>query len=350
MIDTSMTIHLGYSVFAVVQKDPEGPLALPRTEADEFATAIPEGAASSRTRGVHSSSRPTIEGFEDEDMELQAALQASLMGGASWEQHDAPYPAPVAAAARDPIFGSGTQTPVDRAQAGAQTSYAMPGTLDEDEDLDDVDIEELAPPPVNRFAQLGADSADPLAASRARSQAYMEHVRRQQEAALRDSYQEEAARMEAGVGRRNARAEQEEAELMRVIEASRAMHEAMGSVAASGNDERDESRPNPPASALGRDRVYDDEDAELQAALKASLEALPEGFQVPSTPPPARPPSLPATSAAPSTNNHPQLQQREADEEEDIETESEADVAAAEPEPPLSMEEIRKKRLARFGA
>lgn len=329
----------GYSVFVVMQRDPEAPLALPRTEADEFATAIPENSSAGRTREQAAGSHASIEGFEDEDMELQAALQASLTGAASWGHQEPHYPAPVSAAARDPIFGSGTRTPVERRQ---QASYGVPAH-DEDED-EEIEIEELAEPSMNRYARLAPDAdADPLAASRARSQAYMEHVRRQQEAALRDSYQAEAA-----APRRNARAEQEEAELMRAIEESRAMHEAMGGAGPveEENDGREAPRANPPAAAaFGGDRVYDDEDAELQAALKASLETLPEGFQVPSTPP-ARPSAPPAASGPAST---PLRQERPSEDEDEIETESEADVVSAEPEPQLSMEEIRRRRLARFG-
>ncbi|GJE92281.1 Josephin-domain-containing protein [Phanerochaete sordida] len=337
----------GYSVFVVTQKDPEGPLALPRTEADEFATAIPEDTGAGRTRGQPAASHASIEGFEDEDMELQAALQASLAGAAPWEHHDPPYPAPVAAAARDPIFGSGTRTPVGRGQA----RYGVP-VLEEPEDEDeDIEIEELAPPAVNRYAQLApAPDADPLAASRARSQAYMEHVRRQQEAALRDNYQEEAALAEAGIRRRNTRAEEEEAELMRAIEESRALHEAVGGSGAQEDDAPAVPRASGHPPAFGGDRVYDDEDAELQAALRASLEMLPEGFQVPQSPP-ARAPSMPAAppvAGAPisATVVPPHVPE---DEDEEIETESEADVGAAAPEPQLSMEEIRRRRLARFG-
>ncbi|KAF5378192.1 hypothetical protein D9615_007591 [Tricholomella constricta] len=80
----------GYFVFAVTQADPSAPLALPRTEADEIASTLPEPTSAARS-GFHSPSykpssaplstapsNPTqIEGFEDEDYELQAALQAS---------------------------------------------------------------------------------------------------------------------------------------------------------------------------------------------------------------------------------------------------------------------------------
>ncbi|EKM54237.1 uncharacterized protein PHACADRAFT_257943 [Phanerochaete carnosa HHB-10118-sp] len=342
----------GYSVFVVIQRDPEGPLALPRTEADEFATAIPEESASGRTRGEASASRTAVEGFEDEDMELQAALQASLTGAAPWGHHDPSYPAPVAAAARDPIFGSGTRTPVEREREGSGVPAQQYGEEDED-----IEPEVFSAPSASesRYARLQAAAdadADPIAASRARSQAYMEHVRRQQEAALRDSYQEEVARAEAGVGRRNVRAEQEEAELMRAIEASRAIHEATGGSPAEDSEEREVPRPSPPAETFGGDRVYDDEDAELQAALKASLETLPEGFEIPSTPPASRPssslPVAPAAVAAPRVEPLPQAG-HPGNEEDEIETESEADVSAAEAEPQLSMEEMRLKRLAKFG-
>ncbi|KAF8840871.1 hypothetical protein BDN67DRAFT_967930 [Paxillus ammoniavirescens] len=62
----------GYSIFVVVPIDPGG--GLPRTDADDFASALgPELSPASPA-----SASPT---FEGEDMELQAALQASLMCG-----------------------------------------------------------------------------------------------------------------------------------------------------------------------------------------------------------------------------------------------------------------------------
>ncbi|KAI0038943.1 hypothetical protein FA95DRAFT_1612983 [Auriscalpium vulgare] len=51
----------GYSGFSITQTDPSAPLTLTRTNADH----------------LH---QPASTGLEDEDLELQAALQASLGG------------------------------------------------------------------------------------------------------------------------------------------------------------------------------------------------------------------------------------------------------------------------------
>jgi Ataxin-3 len=333
----------GYSVFAVVQKDPSSPLGLPRTEADHIACIVPESSVPSRTRDTGSSSHAAIEGFEDEDMELQAALQASLAGSAAHSGADQPYyPAPVSAASRDPIFGSGSRTPVERRGYGV-LAQARNNSEGEDEDEE---VGQGLGSSTNRYASLPADVDDPIAASRARSQAYMEQVRRQQEAALRDSYQEEVARMEAGVGRRrNTRAEQEEAELLAAIEESRAMHETLGDATPPTRDEDEDEQPQP--ATFGADRVYDDEDAELQAALKASLESLPEGFRIPTTPPAVQPARLPLPTSSHLPPTAPE--QREEDND-DVETESEADSSIVmDQAPQVSMEELRKKRLERFG-
>ncbi|KIJ18478.1 hypothetical protein PAXINDRAFT_167081 [Paxillus involutus ATCC 200175] len=62
----------GYSIFVVVPIDPGG--GLPRTDADDFASALgPEPSPASPASASLT--------FEGEDMELQAALQASLMCG-----------------------------------------------------------------------------------------------------------------------------------------------------------------------------------------------------------------------------------------------------------------------------
>lgn len=329
-----MTCYVqGYSIFAVVQRDPSGPLALPRTEADEFATAIPEG---STARRPEPAAFATPAGFEDEDMELQAALQASLMGGSSHHMptstYDRSYPAPVVASSQ----------PILRSDTPEHLQHRGHGVLVEDEELDEYSDEQEVP--IVDMPSLSQE-VDPIAASRARSQAYMEHARRQQEAALRGSHQEEAARIQAGLPPlRGTRAAREEEELMRAIEASRALHSAAGP-----SEEGEPAPPPPPANpAFVHDRVYDDEDAELQAALKASLESVPEGFAMPDTPP-ARAAPMPPVRAPPPPQTIPQPMEQDDD---DImtETESEAESSSAiEPEPQLSMEEIRRRRLARFG-
>lgn len=103
--------------------------------------------------------------------------------------------------------------------------------------------------------------------------------------------------------------------------------------------------------APGVSRIIDDEDAELQAALKASLEELPEGFVPPATPPrqsvhvsqppvhsreqPSRPaPVVPSDDEA---EDAPQDSGKGKAREESPEVEK------------LDVDEMRRRRLARFG-
>lgn len=360
----------------MAQINPTGPLALPRTEGDELAqtldepseaayqpyapAAIPQQPVAPTT---HTGGHADEFGFEDEDMELQAALQASLMGGGgdpyqydqaqppqSHTSHGEHYTVPIT-----------TRTP----QIGQSSRYGIPVTTPPGTHLDpegaytgvrqghdilqagdNVEDDEVGIPAFQ----------DPIAASRARAQALMEQARREQEAALRDHYEEDQARIRAGYpSRRNTRQEQEEAELQRAIEESRALHEAhmsrnSGSPDAVDADEeayytpREASQSTSPA-ATHREmhRVYDDDDAELQAALRASLETVPEGFRIPSPPP--RPQEPPAVAPP----HHPSPSQK-SPEDHDVETESEAESIIQEESPAeVSLDEIRRRRLARFG-
>ncbi|PSS38053.1 hypothetical protein PHLCEN_2v138 [Hermanssonia centrifuga] len=349
-------------------------MALARTEVDELAASILEPSSVPRLRKYESPagsssvppsrSPPSIEydDLADVDADLQAALQASLM-----DRHTTDFALPdrgqsfsVPIASRSNVNGRfETPTQVDR-------GYGVLVESDDDEDMEeDFPQPPVIPPPGFAAPRVipppnFAVDDDPIAASRARGQAYMDQVRRQQEAALQNSYQEEIARMEAGVPtRRNTRQAEEDAELQRAIEASRALHEAQGS-RSRVNDEDDESADDsdyvpspqhitpPPSTAIyDSHRVYDDDDAELQAALKASLEDMPEGFRVPSTPPRPQPPSL---AAAPEHLTVPVTPAGEDHDGSDIDTVSEAESSmVVEPPPELSMEEMRRRRLAKFG-
>lgn len=103
------------------------------------------------------------------------------------------------------------------------------------------------------------------------------------------------------------------------------------------------------------ERHYDDEDAELQAALKASLEGLGGDLTVPPPPKPptrapTRPESPPTTSKAAETKQKaPIVEEDDEDEDEDEDEESEEETEGeASPPKPLTAEELRKARLARF--
>ncbi|TFK54471.1 Josephin-domain-containing protein [Heliocybe sulcata] len=344
----------GYSVFAITEEN-EG--SFPRTEADHLASTLPEPTSAS-TSGTHLStsrtaSGPKVEGFEDEDMELQAALQASLMGGSADEllipEMRAGGPSssgpgfelgagqsasvPLGSTTRSgSLPGSGTRTPTS----------SMPGRFSAAEENEDLFGDEG----IGSSAQA---EADPVAASMARNRAIMERMQREQEMALRATYGDEEQANRAAE-RRRQREEEEEEMLRRAIEESKALHGASGA----GEDEDEEvSEVNmadvPPSASTGwstseHPRVYDDDDAELQAALRASLEHAHEGFRIPEDQPAQRPPPVASPAVAASVSSS-----RTDDEDSELETETDSSSVAEAPEEQLSMEEIRRRRLARFG-
>lgn len=455
----------GYSIFAVMQIDPNAPLALLRTEADEMAMSIPEnatnvpgtydGGASSPGFGrkdakdKNSLGLQGFEGLEDEDMELQAALQASLLGvdadvgpGSLSTTYYPPTrpnrqssePQPTSSTSRSfsiPLRSSTTATREDGGSGSRtrnQTRYTPTAPLfsepvddDSDEEIEEIPSHFANPthapqvpqiphiPPFSHYShfqqplpqQQHAEPEDAIEASRRRGAAMMEAFTRQQQAAMQFTHEEEEARIHAGFAprRRQTRQEQEDEELRRAIEESRALAEQTGSGAGTSGepivvdeDEDDEDYviPTPPRQqqqqqqgrSFEEHRVYDDDDAELQAALKASLETVPEGFRVPSTPPRQPPVTLPgslnpassATSSSSASSSSssgtrttnlsvggsvpviPPLTRStsdlsETDTEFETETESEVDATPVpEPAKPVNVEEMRRMRLARFGA
>ncbi|KAI0074633.1 Josephin-domain-containing protein [Panus rudis PR-1116 ss-1] len=399
----------GYSVFAVLPTDPTTSPPLARTEADELAASIPDEPASSFYSKARSSSSsgpasssahqsvPEMEGLEDEDMELQAALQASLMGDAQFEQytphrtHSAPFAepprlppqgrsftVPIHAPGSSSAHASGTRTPT-QGQPSRRYTVEEPEEMDEDDDEDYHPSRPFARPQTNRFA-VPSDpipALDPVEASRRRGQAMMERMMRQQQMAMQETFEEEEMRSRITGQRRQTAQEREEEELRRAIEESRRLHEAQSGAVdddglfEKGDDDDDdeefvdalETHDVPPdtarpglAQGLGSrgadNRVYDDEDAELQAALRASLETVPPGFRLPSTPPrPQRQPSLPPSAASqpqPPSQPEPQREREpSAETEPETETESEADTGSAAES--IDFEEMRRRRLARFG-
>jgi hypothetical protein len=235
-----------------------------------------------------------------------------------------------------------------RAREGMTGPHGI-ATMDEDED------EGIEDP---------ATASDPVAASMARTQRMLTRMQRQQEAAFSIGG--------GGPSERERRRQQEEEEaLQRAIEESRAMYESSGGEA--GQDPAAATRPpmteqeawdaaeraaattrqQPPA--WHEHRVYDDDDEELQAALRASLESAPGGTTIPEDPPtpaPALVPVPPASSTNEATTQPPALQRHGSATSDAYETESEADTEEGDAhaaEPVESVEEMRKKRLARFG-
>jgi Ataxin-3 len=184
---------------------------------------------------------------------------------------------------------------------------------------------------------------DPVAASMARTQRMLAQFQAQQHA--------EAEEIRASnPHHRPSRGElEEDDELARAIRESQQMHEAVTSGGASA----------PHHGFSHQSRVYDDDDEQLQAALKASLESMPEGFVVPPTPPR---PNVPLSRAQPAVQSQqnappssaaaggPSQESAEDDEEEDEELGS----AAPSSPPPgpaasVDVEEMRRRRLAKFG-
>jgi ataxin-3 len=205
-------------------------------------------------------------------------------------------------------------------------------------------------------------------------------MRQEQEFAQRELWAENAAAPDTAAleARRLERQQEEEEEaeqLRRVIEESEAMARAEGH--AHNRDEDDDEdddddddmdfEPAVPLTARQNDpavgqtvsnRVYDDDDAELQAALKASLEHVPEGWELPELPHriPVPPSSLFST-VAPLVGNQNRDRERERDKDDaesvlsdETSTSTTDNTASDIPVETVSVDELRRRRLARFGA
>lgn len=182
---------------------------------------------------------------------------------------------------------------------------------------------------------------DPFAESMARQRVVMGRMRRAQDFALQNQFEDEAAWINSMPRRQLTRGEAEEDNedemLRRAIAESEAMAQTM------------------PVPAWSQHRVYesDDDDEEFQAALRASLETAPNGFHV-STPLLGAPSSVHSTetptrvSPPVSVQAESQVLPLERRPAQPSNRESEVDTAeGSEPEQP-SVEDIRKRRLARF--
>ena len=337
--------------------DPDNPL--PQTDADVIAVSLPPRASSEAQHSSTPYSPPSSAGFEDEDLELQAALQASLGGAAVRIPLPQPHVGPVAG-------GTHAISPVPGPNIGFPTSRSL----------------SPAPPvPHPSTRPVSQPMANPVAASMARNQVMLERMRREQEAALREHYHDEVSRFgqmptgnmsRSGIG---SRAHEEEEEIRRAIAESEEMAREQGHElgrAQTGSDDAGtgtRSDNTQQAEAMRHDaihggRVYDDEDAEFQAALQASLETAPPGIHTP-TPPrasdsPMRRSPLPAAAsrAAPRPGTGPSnVYDGDGDDDDDMyydEDDTATSVTlsdSAEPQQAedVSVEEMRRRRLARFG-
>jgi len=317
----------GYSVFAVTRGDPDSPLALPRTEADIIASTLSEPTSVSATNPERSfrpnfeESRPResssdhtehLEGFEDEDYQLQAALQASLMD----DNLDQPSFSPRYISTLQPAInpssqsrsgsigpGSGSHTPRSTQHIGG--SMPVPGHAD----------------------------VDPVVASAERNRVLLQRMKEEQEHAQRevlsgaDLTPEEHTAFQARREQRQREEQEEEEAMQRAIEESKALAQRL-QPEVNEDIEIDDGNHDTNAGSLHADgnKAYDDDDAELQAALKASLE-------------PPNPLTRPKSSLDVEDTESVVSDRTSAAEE------STTDVTSA-----ASLDEIRRRRLARFGA
>lgn len=333
-----MTSIQGYSVFAVTQGDPDSPLALPRTEADMIASTLPEPTSAS---AIHpeGSFRPNfkephpkesssnhaegLEGFEDEDYQLQAALQASLMDDSLIQPSFPPS-----------RYNSSLQsTTLQHSSSQSRSSSAGPQSGSHTPQSRQHNSGSMSLP--------GHRDIDPVVASAERNRVLLQRMKEEQEYAQREVWSgadltpEEHTALQARREQRQ-REEQEEAQAMqRAIEESKAL--AQRSQREVGEDieiddenyDMDAKSLHTPTGFVDGNRVYDDDDAELQAALKASLEHMPSD-QLPSQ-----------HSLSPS----------DVEDTESIvsDTTSAAEESPSDATPAVSLDEVRRRRLARFG-
>jgi len=405
---TILRNRVGYSVFAVTQIDPLAPLALPRTKADELASQISEitnasnSISTARTavpgpsEASHKNSEWMLgEGMEDEDMALQAALFASVMGEGSG--HSQPVP---------PTRPSIQETPSDKWEIkNARPAFSQPSSAGPSSTaLVDASLEVSARRAREELARFQEEQGQALAEQlesdhmiasvldgregatatspprrraprpRREDEEEEEMIRRAIEASKReaqergddgdddehditfeeddmvlDDNEEEQAELERLMRqRRNQRREEEERDRMRLAARSSSpgllnaapevpdhMFDLFGSGLLGSN------------AAHLNNRIYDDEDAELQAALKASLEGAHTEISIPPPPPPpARAPTVGDSSKAGRSNTAVAVNDEEEGEDESEEEEEEE---PPQPTKHLSAEEMRRARLARFG-
>jgi ataxin-3 len=196
--------------------------------------------------------------------------------------------------------------------------------------------------PPNQDPYGNAD-VDPITASMERDRVLMERMRYEQELGFRQQYEEEAARF--GSRQRpygpQAQGDNEDEHFRRAIADSLADRHARGELDDDDSEDSDYV-PSPKARmpySMGQmDRVYDDDDADFQAALKASLENAPSEI----IPLPVQ------TRQAPSPHVSAAVEGNETDNQSEADTSTIASESEA-PEESVNVEEMRRRRLARFG-
>ena len=439
---------LGYSVFVVQQADQSRPLALARTEADDAAGAIPEDTgfatrptlSTARTIGKAVAPGPSKSAFglagaglEDEDFELQAALQASLLqpplqeNASSSTNHTSVQTNPARTSndwnfpSTSSVFGTRTATTAAPSSAHLESLDSSARRAREELARFQQEQEELLRETYDDEIALGNREPTLGSASAARRRAAQpdeeeeEMLRRAIEASRQDTAlppdppairptvaEEDDDTFDEDTYMEIDDEEDEQAYLEKFLKEKREHQEMLASAARTsassyaraagslatgivprapphriqpiyeglgltGISSRIPDAPPviPPlvgitgsnASHLADARYYDDEDEMLQAALKASLEDYPDNFVVPEPAPTITPEARGATSTStpvPSTSDRPPItspepkttakpkEESEDDEEEESESEEEASK-------PLTAEQLRAARLARFG-
>ncbi|KAG8734282.1 hypothetical protein FRC10_011802 [Ceratobasidium sp. 414] len=396
----------GYSVFVVRPTDASSPEhGLPDTEADLLADTLDDSAqaappppqgfsfAGSTGESMGTGGRPgvgggvggstaaersSVPGLENEDVELQRALQASLGAGYSdigisgvfYDLPDDSGPSRTGAVYDNTRSTRAAGPSTTGSRAGLDLGYGG----DRPPSRRTPPAFEAPDPPTPEV-----ESPDPVAASAARARARLEQMQREQAAAMQGmgtagygfgAGMDEAVdadgarrRMEAAERVRRAREEEEDQIRLAMAESLRTHTSGLGV-----EDDDPDYFVTPPSTAeplpgsfptgpgAGGNRHYDDEDAELQAALKASLEETSGPVSIPSEPPrPVPSTSVPAAVPAPSAPvgaSHAQTpgptSSDDTDEEGDDEEEEKAPVPASKAEV-ADAEELRRRRLARFG-
>lgn len=246
-----------------------------------------------------------------EDRELQAALQASLISrsvpvsannpffDAFQPQDDEDLESPLPIPIPPPLFqnsrssadrASGTagttgRTPSSRNRRSVPGSGSTSGSGSRTNSRGGRNFVSSNSIPVSTEPEIDTD-LDPVAASVARNKLIMERMRREQEMAFTDAYED--VDMEE-VSRRSRETHEEEEMLKRAIEESEKLAKEVEERERQDNPDHRQttgasSSASPPSASMSlaeEHRVYDDEDAELQAALKASLQDVPPGYQPP---------------------------------------------------------------------
>lgn len=305
---------LGYSVFAVTQADPDAPLGLPRTEADDIASALPEPNSASRANPQRSPAKrfgeptstddlPEDMDLEDEDYELQVALQASLMN----QNGESMTP---------PDLITGKLLPSKFGLLLLLIILSGPGSSSRLPSF----------PPQQPMSSDPSDHADldPVAAGMERNRILLQRMRDEQEFAQREVWSETNLAPEEQIAlnerreQRRKREEEEEKELQRAIAESQALAQRQQTEEPIGGQNPDE------LSGPGHSFTsFCDDDPELQAALRASLEQ-------------AGPPSKHSDSLS------------ETDDVESVMSDSMITAADSPQAAAPSLDEVRRRRLAKF--